>query len=64
MWWKYFDVLKNSVHWMLVLVKHLKKKQKKKKKKIQNVDFLLDTSDASLSGNLLISKGAKAKTPG
>ena len=49
---------------MLVLVKHLKKKQKKKKKKIQNVDFLLDTSDASLSGNLLISKGVKAKTPG
>ena len=48
---------------MLVLVKHLKKKQKKKKK-IQNVDFLLGTSDASLSGNLLISKGVKAKTPG
>ena len=37
---------------------------KKEAKKIKNLDFLLGTSDASLSGNLLISKGVKAKTPG
>ena len=41
-----------------------KEAKKKKKKKNQKRDFLLEKTDASLSGNLLISKGVKAKTPG